>query len=245
VGILAREADRTARRRALTVLEVSVQRDQRIDVLLEAEGVPIDEPAQSFIWRGEPHSCPFKLSIPGIVAGRACQLKASIFINSAPVGKLRFSLPVAGEVPTRALDMVGDAAYRYREAFLSHSHEDREKVFIFKQLLDTLGIKSFQDIASIKTMEDWEWRIRRAIDSCDIFLLFWTASAARSEYVDRETRYAFDRQNASVDEKPDIMPVFLESEAPEPPYYLRNRHFDSLIRLAMRGAEAERKGKSV
>jgi hypothetical protein len=172
-------------------------------------------------------------------------MKASILINSIPVGNLRFTLEVGGEASSKAPDMVGTAARRYREAFLSHSHADRTKVLAFAQLLDLLGIKYFQDIISIKPMEDWEWKIRQAIDRCDIFLLFWTASAACSEYVDRETRYALDRQKSSPNEEPDIMPVFLESEIPQPPFYLESRQFDSLARLAMRGAETERQQKTV
>jgi hypothetical protein len=89
-------------------------------------------------------------------------------------------------------------------------------------------------------MDDWERRLHEAIDRCDLFLLFWTASAARSEWVERETRYALERQAASPREEPHIMPVFLEPEAPSVPEYLKSRHFDSLTRLAMRGAEAER-----
>jgi hypothetical protein len=245
VGILAREADPEAKRRGRVVLEVSVQHGQRIDVLLEAPVALIDEPQQSLIWRGQPHSFQFVLRMPGVLARHTCQIKASMLIDSIPVGRLRFTLAVGGEAPTSGLDMVGTAARRYREAFLSHSHEDRVKVLTFAQLLHVLGIKYFQDIVSIETMEDWEWRIRQAIDHCDLFLLFWTASAAGSHYVHREIEYALARQKASPNEEPDIMPVFLEPKAPDPPWYLQSRHFDSLLRLAMRGAEAERKGKSV
>jgi hypothetical protein len=140
--------------------------------------------------------------------------------------------------------MVGEAAHRYRRAFLSHSHDDRVKVLTYAQLLQATGITYFQDIASLRTMDDWEHRLHEAIDQCDLFLLFWTANAAHSEWVEQETRYALRRQAASVDEMPDIMPVFLEPDAPRPPEWLKSRHFDSLLRLAMRGAAAEAKPRS-
>ena len=146
--------------------------------------------------------------------------------------------------PTAPLDMVGEAAHRYRRAFLSHSHDDRVAVLTYAQLLEATGIKYFQDIASLRTMDDWERRLHEAIDQCDLFLLFWTANAAHSEWVEQETRYALTRQADSVDEIPDIMPVFLEPDAPRPPEWLKSRHFDSLLRLAMRGAAAEAKPRS-
>jgi hypothetical protein len=245
-AVLAGESDHEGRHRGVTTLAVPVQRGQRVDITLEAAGVAVDEPAQSLIWRGEPRSCQFVLSLPAELAGRSCQIKTRMLVNSIPVGTLRFNLKVTGVVERQSneLCMVGEVAHRYREAFLSHSHEDRMKVFTFTQLLDTLGIKYFQDIASIRVMDDWERRLHEAINHCDLFLLFWTASAARSEWVERETRYALACQKASRAEEPDIMPIFLGPEAPVVPGWLKSRQFDSLIRLAMRGAQSENDPKS-
>jgi len=104
---------------------------------------------------------------------------------------------VSASEPTADADLVGDAAHRYRRAFLSHSHDDRVKVLTYAQLLEAAGITYFQDIASLRAMENWESRLHEAIDQCDLFLLFWTGSAARSEWVERETRYALARQTSS------------------------------------------------
>ncbi len=153
------------------------------------------------------------------------------------MGVLRFSLKVTVEEQAGEPELVGEAAQRYRHAFLSHSHEDRAKVLTYAQLLDALGIRYFQDIASLRAMEKWERRLHEAIDDCDLFLLFWTTSAAQSQWVERETRYALERQAASGDDRPDVMPVFLEPDAPTPPPWLKAHHFDSLLRLAMRGAQ--------
>jgi len=40
------------------------------------------------------------------------------------------------------------------------------------------------------------------------------------------------------------MPIFLEPDAPRPPEWLKSRHFDSLLRLAMRGAAADTERRS-
>jgi hypothetical protein len=238
---LAQESDPAAARRGIATLAIEVGQGQRIDVVLEAGAIPIDEASQSLIWRGEPRSCQFILTLPRDQAGRTSAIKARILVDSVPAGALRFSLKVIADAPTSPLDLVGEAAHRYRQAFLSHSHEDRVKVLTYTQLLDAMGIKYFQDIASLRAMEQWEHRLHDAIDSCDLFLLFWTASSAHSEWVERETRYALERQSRSAEEMPDIMPVFLDADAPQPPEWLKSRHFDSILRLAMRGAQAESK----
>src|SRR5262249_1171914 len=100
---LAREADPEARERGLTTLAVPIQRGHRIDILLEAGGVRVDESEQSLIWPGEPRSCQFVLSLPAELVGRTCQIKARMLVGSIPVGTLRFTLKVTGVAETRDL----------------------------------------------------------------------------------------------------------------------------------------------
>jgi hypothetical protein len=240
---LAREADPDTVRRGVATLEVEVERGQRIGIVLDAPGLMIDEPSQSLIWRGEPRACQFVVTVPAEQAGRDCRIRARVLIGAIPVGTLRFTLKVAATEATTPLDLAGDVAQRYGRAFLSHSHEDRVKVLSHAQLLEAAGIKYFQDVASLRAMEHWEPRLHQEIDGCDLFLLFWTGSAARSEWVERETRYALARQSASSDGAPEIAPIFLEPDPPRPPDWLRSRHFDSLLRLAMRGAAADAESK--
>ena len=178
---LAHEADPTAVRRGIATLAIEASHGQRIDVILEAGAIPIDEASQSLVWRGEPCSCQFILTLPSDQAGRTYAIKAQILLaQSVLAGALRFSLKITADTPTSALDLVGEAAHRYRQAFLSHSHTDRVKVLTYAQLLDAIGIRYFQDVASLRAMEHWEHRLHEAIDGCDLFLLFWTADAAHS-----------------------------------------------------------------
>jgi hypothetical protein len=207
---LAREADPDTVRRGVATLEVEVERGQRIGIVLDAPGLTIDEPSQSLIWRGEPRACQFVVTVPPEQAGRDCRIRARVLIGAIPVGALRFTLKVVEREATTPLELAGDAAQRYSRAFLSHSHEDRVKVLSHAQLLEAAGIKYFQDIASLRAMEHWESRLHQEIDGCDLFLLFWTGSAARSEWVERETRYALARQSTSSDGAPEIAPIFLE-----------------------------------
>jgi len=238
---LAQEADPDATRRGITTLAVEIPRSQNVDVLLEVADCSIDEPKQSLVWHGEPRSCQFLVTLPAAKEMRSCHVKARILVSSVPVGILCFTIKVGATEATRVPDMIGESARRYQRAFLSHSHDDRVKVLTYSQLLEATGIEYFQDIASLRLMEDWERRLHHEIDNCDLFLLFWTNAAARSEWVERETKYALARQKSSARDEPDIMPIFLEPDAPRPPDWLKDRHFDSILRLAMRGADAERR----
>jgi len=87
---------------------------------------------------------------------------------------------------------------------------------------------------SIEPGERWEQRLYEEIDRCDLFLLFWSKNAARSEWVLREAERAVARQDASEGTEPDITPIVLEGPpVPEPiPDWLQHLHFnDHLIFL--------------
>jgi len=56
------------------------------------------------------------LAIPREMSARTCPITARLFVDSIPVGKLRFTLKIHAERPTDAADLVGEIAQRYRMA---------------------------------------------------------------------------------------------------------------------------------
>src|SRR5262249_31563175 len=74
------------------------------------------------------------------------------------------------------------------------------------------------------------------IDRSDVFYLMWSANAARSEWVAKETRIAIDRYDTSLRHVPRIRPVPIEHPMPEPPNYLKRFQFNSKW-LALRIAQ--------
>jgi hypothetical protein len=111
------------------------------------------------------------------------------------------------------------------------------------QALRAAHIEFFQDFLSIEPGERWERQLYKEIDLCDLFLLFWSASAAKSEWVLREAELAVARQNASPDEEPDITPIILEGPpVPQPiPDSLKHLQFNDYLVYLIDATERERR----
>mgnify|MGYP001359811501 CR=1 FL=1 len=239
----ARAADHRATRRGVATLASAIARGTRVDILLEATDLKIDEPLQSLVWEGRPCACQFIVTLPAGAGNGPRALRARVLLNGAPIGRLCFSIEILSTTDgtARPIGIRGDRAQRYRQAFLSYARQDRVEVVKRAQALRAVGVNFFQDILSIEPGEQWEARLYHEIDTCDLFLLFWSSHAARSEWVLREAQYAMDRQKLSPGgEVPDITPVILEGPPiPPPPDSLRHLHFNDYLRYFIVGAESE------
>ena len=250
----AREADPDTKRRGITTLAIEIPRLRRVHVTLEAPGLEIHEPAQAVVWRGEPVSCQFEVRFPSDAASHTyalwCRVALPIDVtgDSVPLGSLRFS--IRGIAPNERIgvgsDIRGEHARRYKRAFLSYTTPDRPEVLKHAQTLKLVGISFFQDLLNIEPGERWERRLYPEIDSCDLFLLFWSKHAVRSEWVIREAEYALRRQESDPDRLPDIRPVIIDGPpSPPPPPALQALHFNDAMRYLIWSAEAERAAADV
>jgi hypothetical protein len=62
--------------------------------------------------------------------------------------------------------------------------ENRE--FSLIQCLLAFAIRHFHDILSLDPGDRWARRLYDEIDRCDLFMLFWSRAAGRSEWVAKE-----------------------------------------------------------
>jgi class 3 adenylate cyclase len=241
----ARAADPDAIRRGVATLVAEIARGKRVDILLEGRDTTIDEPLQSIIWRGEPCAAQFSVTLPETTADRSCNLRVRILLDEVPIGSLRFALKMTATTPVdpRSIGIRGDTAARYHRAFLSYATPDRPEVLKRAQTLRAAHIEFFQDFLSIEPGERWERQLYKEIDLCDLFLLFWSNNAARSEWVLREAGLAVARQNASPDEEPDITPIILEGPpVPQPiPDFLKHLQFNDYLAYLIGATERERR----
>ena len=70
--------------------------------------------------------------------------------------------------------------------FLSHSHRDRYFATQLQTVLESSGGKTYLDQDNIQAGDILPERITEGIIWCDVFLLFWSSSAAASTWVRRE-----------------------------------------------------------
>lgn len=235
-AIMAREFDSATTRRGFRRLEIDVERGSELRFQLDMPGLAIDEPTQTLRWNGTPASVQFGVSVPAQLRSGTVIASLRVDLDTVPVGILKFKLNVesAVQVPPQR-EPRGDVAYTFHKAFISYASSDRTEVLKRVQILRQLQIDFFQDILSLEPGDRWQKLVYRHIDECDLFLLFWSSAAKRSEWVLKEAMYALGRAKADSLGRPEIRPVIIEGPPPvEPPPELKDLHFNDPLVYLMR-----------
>jgi hypothetical protein len=231
---VATEFDVEAERRAFLSLSAPVPPGTRLDFELRMPGLEIDDPVASTRWRRRVESVQFVVRIPAGAAAGTVVGTLAVSRDGAPLGHVKFKLTV-GEQPAGEPEPQGEVARRYSSAFISYAARDREQVIQRVQLLGVVGIHYFHDVLSLDPGDRWERGLERAIDECDLFLLFWSSAAKESKWVRREVRHALARKGGDDLEPPEIRPVILEGPPiVEPWEELAHLHFNDRALYFMR-----------
>lgn len=116
-------------------------------------------------------------------------------------------------------------------AFVSYSSQDRSEVLKRLQVPSILQqYRIRHDLLSLRPGDIWEQKLKEYIDECDLFLLFWSSAAKRSEYVQKEIQYALKRKQGNDFAPPRIIPVIIEGPPPvPPPEDLKHIHFNDYL----------------
>lgn len=229
---LAREFDPQAQRLGFHPLEVDLLRGAVVMVELVLPGMVVDEPVQRLTWQGRTTSLQFGVDVPAGIAPGVVIGKVTLHLEGVPIGHIRFKLEIAAVqgVATMTPQRLQGEAQRYQEAFISYSSKDRNEVLKRVQMLARCGIHFFQDILDLDPGQRWEQELYKHIDTCDLFLLFWSTSAKESPWVDKEVRYALARHEAGGKDSPAIVPVLIEGPpVPLPPDHLAHLHFNDKL----------------
>ncbi len=228
------EYDEDAVRRGATTLSMPVKNGDRIQFHLSLIKVSIKNPIRELIWKSETSSVQYEVQIP---KGYPMEnLLGAVLISACgvPLGRIGFKLSVVRK-PARVAKTVvsiGESATKFRKAFVSYSSDDRTAVLARLQLLrpPLHQIEVFQDLLRLEPGEKWNDELFHQIDECDLFLLFWSSNASKSEWVRREWEYALNRQGPDKAPPPTIFPVIIEGPPPPaPPPELTHLHFNDYL----------------
>jgi hypothetical protein len=242
VKALAREFDPTARRLGYQPLEIDLPRGTQLTVELALTGLQVEEPLQGVKWLGRTTSVQFEVKVPSEVPIGSVVGKVIVHREELPIGCIHFKVEVVGARSSVSEQPVptGLNARRYQEAFISYCSQDREEVLKRVQMLERFHIHIFQDILSIEPGSQWEMELFKHIDSCDLFLLFWSTAAKASPWVEREIRHALDRKGGDETAPPEIIPVLIEGPpVPAPPPYLSHLQFNDRFLYFMKSRQAD------
>jgi hypothetical protein len=214
---------------------VELARRTVLTVRLQVESLEIDSPEDTILWDGEIGNATFPVRVPVDVAEGSKAGLAAIYAGPLVIAKVHFAIRVrqAGE----AVRGVVSREERFRKAFASYAEEDRNEVLgrIQGILKAAPLLEVFLDVAVLRSGQLWEEELTRAIESSDVFYLFWSRYAAASEWVEREWRCALERRGLGFI---DPVPLASPKEVPPPPE-LASKHFNDWVLAYMRANPVE------
>jgi len=223
-GRLARKADSEAQPRAAGEVEELLSRGEPVRLVFRSKGVEVQEPAAEVIWDGSPQVVQFAVPVPVDNQPAKQFAQVRLYRGLAPVAHLSFTLRVNEPAPPPEPAPV-QSFQPVRRAYLCYAAADRAEVLRRAQFLSSMGISVFVDAIGIEIGQNWRDQIRRMIEQADVFFLFWSEAASRSQEVLHEVDYALRLTGGDPDKRPHIIPIALSMPMPEPPPQLASVQF--------------------
>ncbi|HEX8734646.1 MAG TPA: TIR domain-containing protein [Pyrinomonadaceae bacterium] len=230
---MAKALDEAARKHVAEKLKRKIKRGSTLAFKLTMPGLEASETEESAAWEGEPLEIQFIVSVPDNHLSGKRFGKVSVYENNEKIGTITFRIEILAREERQASAPPSEAALtpvpmsRKESAFVSYASEDKAEVYNFLRLLDTVGVMYHVDIVNIAPGDRWEQKLYEFIDADDVFLLFWSKAASRSEWVIKEAERAHLKTGSERKNPPKIVIFHLESppEA-EIPEWLRDIHYD-------------------
>ncbi len=215
--------------RQFRTLSAPFEQGDEITFALSAKDIEIENKEQSLTWQGQTESVQFLVSVPADFSDSKMFFTLTAYKSALPVGQLLFNVSV-GQAPAMEAQPLGDEVRRFRKAFVSYSSKDRPEVLRRVQMLGIFDMDYFMDLLSLDPGERWEKGLYKNINTCDVFLLFWSSHAKESKWVLQELEYAIARKQGDENHPPLIQPVPIEGPpVVAPPPQLGHMHFNDKI----------------
>ncbi|MCM1199084.1 MAG: TIR domain-containing protein [Clostridium sp.] len=208
-----KDIDKTAVKKANKSMDIPIKEGDKITVQLSmTDGIDIDEPIQSMVWRGRYVECDFGCELTQSNLNSVLG-KAIVAINNVPCGDLKFTLDVVSIESDKVYAPV--KTHRYSKIFISYAHADYSQVRGIAEGCKMNGSDYFFDRHTLQAGDIFKDKILQYIDSADLFVLCWSKNAAESEWVQIERKHALElieRGNHQLA----IYPLIIPPEAPLP-----------------------------
>jgi hypothetical protein len=150
----------------------------------------------------------------------------------------------AGVNPLAAAKFDSHTSVPYQGIFVSYSRKDAKVVRMYRLVQEAVGNDVFMDTYSIRAGENWEAALANAIDTADIFQLFWSENSAKSSSVRNEWDYALNHRYPETRCVGFIRPVYWSLPMPAPPGELKHLNFKFVPLLEEERTEIKRISRS-
>lgn len=234
---IAQQTERDAELVDSDLLDQPIQQGARLTFFLTMPGLEIDEAKQTRVWNGKRIRVQFGVTVPKESEPRDILAKVIVCENTMPIGHLGFKFKIVGSATEAASAPADVGTVRaYKQAFISYAHEDKAEVLKRVQMLEVERKKYFRD-QDLKSGEQWGPVLYQRIDESDVFFLFWSEAASKSEWVQKEIDHALSRQAGNREAPPHIYPVVLPPPV-KPPEVLSYLQFGDRISREIFAADA-------
>jgi hypothetical protein len=204
-----------------------VKRGSEIEIVPELAGCRFNPPRASIIWLKDWHRIEFEVQADpeqsGYAEEHAMNGTIAFYVGAVLIGEARIWAHIT-EHPDhlRAEAMNQSLTIKpYRKIFVSYSHQDAKVVDALEVAYNALGDIYLRDVRALRAGEAWKPALLEFIEEADIFQLYWSKEAERSEYVREELKHALKQCKPA----PFIRPVYWEVPMPMPPDGLKDIHF--------------------
>lgn len=162
----------------------------QITVVPLFQGVTFQPERSSFTWTDTWHPVPFRFTSERRWVGATGTGEVILLAGPLIIASLRISLHFTEPGTQAESEQEEVSAARYKNIFASYSPDDAVVVQALRRTSRALGDESFFDIEALRSSQNWPGTLPRAIESADVFQLFWSSNAAQSQCVYQECQYA-------------------------------------------------------
>lgn len=204
---------------------IRVAQGSVLSVRLRVEGLIVEHPEDIIVWEGEIGNATFSVLVPADATEGLRRGMATIHFSGLEIARIHFLIRVGSEL--LPVDSIPTQQKRHNKAFASYASADRDEVLARIQGIRKAApeLEVFLDVLSLRSGQYWEQELWKVIPSSDIFYLFWSENAKRSEWVEKEWRCALEARGLDFI---DPVPLVSPDRVPPPPE-LASKHFDDQI----------------
>ena len=209
---------------------VAIPEDGEITMVPEIKGIEFNPPRRAFLWKDSVtvHHETFDMRANAALNGQTARGQLTIFLGHLILAEITLAIRIDSNQGAIADSSFAgrqrSSARPFRRVFASYSRRDLQIVEATERYGRTLGDEYIRDLVYLRSGEVWNDQLRELVRWADVFQLFWSLNAARSEYVESEWRYALSLNRPAF-----VRPTYWQEPMPDPPEPLRGIHFHRLI----------------
>jgi hypothetical protein len=196
-----------------------ISRGTMVTVTLRVPSCSVRPRSQVVMWDGRITNVGFVVSTPDRLPPANLVGTCSFCVHGLRIGSVPFEIPPAGMVGGRQVVR----STQISTAFASYASKDRRRVLARVQGIEKLSIKVFMDVRDLRANDPYPSMLLEHINASDVLYLFWSRHASRSQWVEREWRYAMEHKGLTFI---DPVPLVDPRKVSPPAELAENKHFN-------------------